>query len=479
MKHATLTSCPNKDVDPGGVECQASSSQIKSAHEPSPNTKKLLLHLGPDKTGSTLFQEVLTKNSCLLKSLGIGFLDIPTHGILGSVFNDDPLSYVYNIANGFDSLNSIKDRDEEFQRELDLLVNNDNYHTVIFSYEGLYYCSRGVHENINQYFLSSGFVLDVVCFCRPPVSYAISAASQRAKDAGLAWESVPVHPHGDVLPVLENVYGSASLRVLKYNKHSSEIEFFANIIGRQAEDMQQLDFKIRSYNKSLSGPAFEMANYAVKFLDGRVGWKFFRRYITPVLENVKGGAIQISGDIYQSIIDASSKHTEFIGRVYNIEFESELEFISRNDNCSGSEFINSIDYIHALIDGLLPFYSYKINNYSQDIVLLHSHSPSEVFPCLAKYFVLPVQIFSRISDCVFIKFFVKDSSGLSVFEADGFKVVDVNPGVNVFELKYDFFGAAGLYIFGIELYSYRSGFDVRTGLDVISSADYLGGIEVI
>ncbi|MEW5838764.1 MAG: hypothetical protein AB1717_08025 [Pseudomonadota bacterium] len=137
--------------------------------------RKLIIHVGMGKTGSTSIQRTLREGSHYLEEHGIKYL--------GLMLEQQPLSHAYawHVDGGWPAFHGITDRDEATQQMVGAFVELDeslapSIHTLIWSNESLFDSFSVVAAVLD--IIATRFDIQVVGYIRSPDSWVLSAYMQ-------------------------------------------------------------------------------------------------------------------------------------------------------------------------------------------------------------------------------------------------------------------------------------------------------------
>ena len=91
---------------------------------------------------------------------------------------------------------------------------------LVFSYEGFGALTEIGLQKFRSFALEYATVCDVVYYVRNPMSYAVSALSQRVKMGRKAWceDDLPIQYHEDILNLICRVFGFDNCHVRLYDR---------------------------------------------------------------------------------------------------------------------------------------------------------------------------------------------------------------------------------------------------------------------
>ena len=204
--------------------------------------KKLIVHIGHGKTGTSFLQTVFSLNKESLKQLGFEY---PNH-------MDENLA-----KNGYNTFGNGR-----------LLLKNDIQETehdkVLYSSELLF--RKLAYETEHLASLSNRFNLEVILYTRDVIEHSVSKWGQYVKQGGGFQDlnTFLTHNYNDVLPtVLEWIRLSKdigfTLNLRNYSKCKSSLvdDFFRNVLQIQGK-IKNLNLPSQRVNRSLSFSEYEI-----------------------------------------------------------------------------------------------------------------------------------------------------------------------------------------------------------------------------
>lgn len=304
--------------------------------------KRILLHFGLDKTGSTVIQSMLqhsTTHGWLGTSVGCP-PDVAMHARFGSVFCNYPEQYIFNIENGITDVQTIKKLDSHFlNRVKEWLKNAPEYELIVFSYEGFISLDVNALRNLKEFCEEWADIINIFLYVRPPLSYAVSGFSQHIKFGGFNENTVPLHKHKTSLEKVVSVFTKESiyLRVFERNllKDKDVIADFLDVLGiaddiakKVIVNMNSMDNKHINESLSLNGFLFGK-HLAVLLKNNGLTWgsasDFYGQYGQHL--NLIGGKERISLTIEQidAILAKSKEHTEYLEQEFGITYKEKAQ----------------------------------------------------------------------------------------------------------------------------------------------------------
>ncbi|MCB1706231.1 MAG: hypothetical protein KDI17_15310 [Halioglobus sp.] len=186
--------------------------------------EKFIIHIGGDKTGSTSIQRSLrTHREKLLVESDFLYPFSGWHAVLGSFFSKNPEDYIANRDRGLTDRKQIKERDRIYFKNFENALNSAiGAKSIIVSYEGFIQADVSVLEGLRDYGESLANEVIVVVYVRPPISWALSAMSQRVKSGRRPFpdEKAPCTPYRKRLEQVVKVFGKSRVNVRRFDRRS-------------------------------------------------------------------------------------------------------------------------------------------------------------------------------------------------------------------------------------------------------------------
>ena len=144
------------------------------------SNRRILLHMGTHKTGSTSMQAAFARNRDLLRSHGLLYLGTEqAYPNLYSAFLDDPVAEDWNRVQGLDEA-QVRARDAQVRDDLAAALEGAAEPNVMISSEYLSMLSRGEMERLRDFLAPHGRV-QAVYFYRELISWMASDSQEMAK----------------------------------------------------------------------------------------------------------------------------------------------------------------------------------------------------------------------------------------------------------------------------------------------------------
>lgn len=310
----------------------------------------IYLHIGLDKTGSKAIQFACHQNRSSLLDLGILYPDGIAHAEFASYFYTNPKEYTFNkISNRNErELSIIQVEDAAYIARLEQQIQELNFKTLIFSWEGFPGLQLDVLQKMKMYFDRISEQTKVLLYCRNPISYAISAVSQRAKGGNALWNPPPIHDFKSICENFSSVFGFDNILVRKYLKDDLKgwdvkKDFFTQI-GLDDIEIGNLNLTPALINEALSAEAILIAEELRK-IDLT---KNFKKRYEKILTAIKGTRYCLSPEQLTDIIDGASPQLAYLHSLFGMEFDLNSKMKNEISTSKiGSNFIQSLAKIFS------------------------------------------------------------------------------------------------------------------------------------
>jgi hypothetical protein len=320
--------------------------------------KRIFLHIGPHKTGTSAIQRMADENRAVLARYGILYPTGRWHGQLGSCFACNKLAYVYNRHAGATDLEAVNRSDAAYKARLLKELDESDCQDAVFSYEGFIDLRPGeVKELIN--FLR-GYCNDIriVAYCRHPLSFAPSQISQQARMGlrlGRDGDDYPPIPRFEsYFAKFATILGAERFIVSDFSKsalyaNDVRLDFLKKIgfpDGREGEIRLSADVT----NESLSAEAVAIAVEMAKSSPNLTQDMFFRQY-NSLLSSIKGAPIRLPDEEKISIMAESRPHLEYLRRTFGLELREPNNDSNRKVELFGHDTLECLaSQLQLLID---------------------------------------------------------------------------------------------------------------------------------
>lgn len=328
--------------------------------------KKAILHVGPDKTGSTAIQFVCNANRTLLLQHGVYYPSGNWHAELGSCFCEFPEKYVFNSSSNHINHDWIRNRDISYLDNLRLELEQVSGNVLVFSYEGFVDLDMAALARFKEFVGEYSEQCEVVFYARSPFSYTVSAMSQRVKSGRSSWpDDTPIiTPSRDFLEKFTEVFGKECLNVRKYSRDAlpqgDVVLDFMSLLNIPVELCNQMSTQSSQQNESISIEALLIGDKILEILAGRILSNSFEVLFSDVLSRIKGGKISLNTQQKASVAREAKPHLDYLADKFGITFDSEnkQKVSSKTKKISpiGKETVDSLASIitELILPGMKP-----------------------------------------------------------------------------------------------------------------------------
>lgn len=171
---------------------------LKCCSAPPRPTKRILVHIGTHKTGTSSIQHYLHDHRALLEKLGVGYyegvLRPDNHVELHLLTERADRGSVYRYQHPDIDTNQLR---EQTTRKLQQFLGNDTFHTYIFSAEGLSYLRFAEEAQALKSLLGHRHPIEIVLYLRQPLDFLASYTNQLSK------MGIPSSPQPDAFNYVE------------------------------------------------------------------------------------------------------------------------------------------------------------------------------------------------------------------------------------------------------------------------------------
>lgn len=326
--------------------------------------RRLYIHFGGDKTGSTSIQSFFDTNRAnLLNTFSVAYPPGCWHAQLGSYFSDQPEKYIYNVLNGYGDVIDINKQDAAYFNEFCAwLDQTPDVEVLVLSYEGFISLDDDSIRKLIDFCRDIASEVYAVLYIRPPLSYAVSAMSQMIKSFELPFiDRLPVFPYAEYITRLEKLFSSEYLIIKPFVKTALKagdvVDDFFHIIGLDLEELKVVK-ENKVENKSISLTAYVAGSILISemraanlFFSGGI---FYGNY-GVLLESLEGNKIKLNQNQIDVVLEKSfaSKSTlEKHGVIWKEDREEFLEANQKVDYKAISSF-----FAKKLVSNIAPSYT--------------------------------------------------------------------------------------------------------------------------
>jgi hypothetical protein len=295
--------------------------------------KRIILHVGPDKTGSTAIQRVLYGNRQLLLSEGIQYSSgkYECDHKLAMHFSERP-----ELLFPAHTLKVITPKIiNQYTIHLEKTMKESDANEMILSFEGFIHLTSDELVKIREWLMTYTDSIFVIMYAREAISYARSGMSQRVKKGvriGVGMD-LPFISYKVLIEKLIAVYGreAVNVRIFEPEKMKGEsvvLDFLSLFNFSKANFEQKLTITTPIANRSLSLEAMLVGDRVISLINEEAYSKTnFIENILPYLKAIDGEKFVLSFAQYLIIKLLSHEHSLYLREEYSISFKEQKNIL--------------------------------------------------------------------------------------------------------------------------------------------------------
>lgn len=305
--------------------------------------KKIFLHIGHGKTGTSATQHLLAKNSPVLGKMGIHYSNFGSNAAQGKISSGNV--FPQTSSNWFD------------EQVINVVRDETNFHTYVFSNEGMFFRRSAILPQISL--LTSEFSFEIILALRDPIENLKSSYGQMVKRGGFYGEIGEFDPKQRNMALAEewireleqhdipiNLFNYSSLR-----QGISE-KIFERICLAPA-DLGRLDLITKSkVNRSLTRNETQLIKAVNKRINAKAG-KICSDSLVNKLPDIVSEEAAVSFEHFERLRDQSLTSIEFVNQRLPSNQKFEMEFTSVPENVSELSNEQADVFIQTLTEGIL------------------------------------------------------------------------------------------------------------------------------
>lgn len=305
--------------------------------------RKLFLHIGLHKTGTTSIQKSLAgykDDQTIYADLGD-----PNHTIFMQTLFGDNNFYQYWQDRGF-SINQHSELIKSNRLILEKQIHK-NFQNLIISGEGISTLNKDNLLNLKSYFSGFNFTFKVLIFVRNPIDWTVSCIQENIKHRIISLKAYQIYTR------IENmiaVFGKDNVEIHRYEDSFVEpyrgdiVKYFSNVLNLKKSTKNKQFF----HNSSINEISFKLSYNFLQSPIFTAKSNFLHRIRSNFiyeLENIFKGSQPINKKFFHEFVDWNDykKVNQFLDQPY------ELEEANKNDieSQSFSKYINDIDTVYV------------------------------------------------------------------------------------------------------------------------------------
>ena len=297
--------------------------------------KKVILHIGHDKTATTSIQKTLEYNSRILDNFGYYypiFENRINHNKFSNLLFKEDLDENENLLTVHKlNLSNIEETRSKTQKLLSEALTKSNAHTFIFSSEVMANLNVSELETIKTFFRKTlGEVeFEIYAYARDPVAYASSIYQQRAR-------LFPSDPKESYFHYEEEIggyikaFGKENVNLYKFEdackNTKGPVGFLLDKIGFKDDVIDQM--QIIKRNESISNMAVDILIYInreIPFTRYNLKKGLRQREDCKFLRSLPGRNFQLSGEYIANLEEIIRSNRIWLKDNFNIRYPSNHE----------------------------------------------------------------------------------------------------------------------------------------------------------
>lgn len=323
--------------------------------------KKALLHVGPDKTGSSSIQIACDRCRELLLQHGVYYAPGRWHAELGAYFSSESAQYDFYKFFGYTDRELIRNSSKKYFVDFRENLEQNTADLLVLSYEGFSTLDESSLEGLRQFIAEYAETCEVIFYARSAISYATSAMSQMVKQGQyVSGEFIASFDSEKVIEKLSVIFGDKQVNIRKFSRESllngNVVLDFLSVLSLPDKVCEELSSQVIAENSSLSHEAMLIGNRMIKLLGQEipVGSLFLDQF-SHVLSRIKGQKIKLTGQQFQDLKAIEEYQNHYLLTQYGIVFSSEINGLKVTDNNNAVISDETLDSIaQLLIDMLVP-----------------------------------------------------------------------------------------------------------------------------
>lgn len=289
--------------------------------------KKAILHVGPNKTGTTSIQNTLRDNRKTLQDFGYFYPKCGDRSyFIASHFLADPSKIFGNAVHLDGDPEKINELDKAAINSISEQVNEGNCGTLILSSEWVNCLNNNELRQLKQYLQSISEQIEIVAYIRDPIKHAASLLQQNVWVEGgvLNVDGLSAGAFSNLYHMLSNVFGAEHFTALKFSKSTLKadcvVSDFLTHINLPPDALTQIDIlrdnESRSYEALLIADAYSR-RVPLK-IDGAYN---HQRSIIPIIARVHGTKFELDQETIDQLRPRFEQEYRFLKDTFGFTFD--------------------------------------------------------------------------------------------------------------------------------------------------------------
>ncbi len=286
--------------------------------------ERLIVHIGPPKTGSKSIQHGLHLNRQYFAKGGLIYPAGRWHGQLSSWVLEGEPTCDYNIAEQRPNQDENISADDQYVSALKAELSNSEYKYGFLSYEGFSGMPIAAWAKINNFLNDCARKISILVYCRHPQSLAPSILGGYVTTGLTCHSNDLVRHYKSILKPVVKVFGKENVILREFSK---EVFYHGDVL---LDAVAQLDKKLADEarasglgeeirNDRLSYQAFQIAKYLQPQLRLSANSTNRQRYLISLLA-IKGDKLQLTKHQVDDVTMYASQHVNYLKKTFDFEF---------------------------------------------------------------------------------------------------------------------------------------------------------------
>lgn len=309
--------------------------------------KKIIIHIGFDKTGSSAIQKNLNLNREDLIKNNIYYAPGKFNVYLPSYCSNNPANFIYNKLQRPNKENyQIHEEDTIYLNNFFRNINKIKPDYFIISYEGIAYLDKLAKIKLFNVLSEYTQNIEILGYVRNHLSFAKSSISERVKQGFDPWPAglLPICPYKNILIDFIAIFGRKNVHIRLF---SIDTLFNGDVVEDFLEFLSKSTFQkniilnnriSNKINKSISSDAVYIGNQIRLMMDNNIyQGNFFYKKIGHLLERIDGDPIYLNEKKILLLNFFARKNIKYLKNVFKID-------ISLINPINSKNIINSEPY---------------------------------------------------------------------------------------------------------------------------------------
>lgn len=288
-----------------------------------------IIHIGPNKTGTSSIQNTLDHNRAALKAAGFYYPHCPERSyFIASHFLEDPNKIFGNIYHLKGEVAEIRARDNEIIASLNRRASQNKSEKLLLSSEWLNALSIKELTDLKEYLETIAQDIQIVAYIRDPLKHRVSLLQQNVWINGecLDFSNIGTNHYKNIYETFTTVLSPSQFIAHKFSKDSLTdgcvVADFLSTSGMSESNLKHID--IQNENEARSHEALLVADAYNRLLPLKIDGSYnHERSIIPIIARLHGTKFKIDAATAQKLQRALQDEYTFIHDTFGFSFGDE------------------------------------------------------------------------------------------------------------------------------------------------------------